>query len=82
MLMSIIEKEQEHLKHLEQVFKKCRRYGISLNPKKSQFTMLEGNLLGHIILAGGIKIDPKRVCAIQQIEIPRTKRLFSLLLVR
>jgi hypothetical protein len=27
--------DEEHLQHLEQVFKKCRRYGISLNPRKS-----------------------------------------------
>ena len=26
--------DQEHLDHLRQVFTKCRKYGISLNPKK------------------------------------------------
>ena len=31
--------DEEHLQHLEQVFKKCRRYGISLNPSKSHFSM-------------------------------------------
>jgi hypothetical protein len=66
--------DEENLQHLEQVFKKCRRYGISINPKKSHFSMPEGNLLGHIISVGGIKIDPKRVCSIQQIEIPRNKK--------
>jgi hypothetical protein len=66
--------DEEHLQHLEQVFKKCRRYGISLNPKKSHFCMPEGKLLGHIISTGGIKVDPKRVCAIQQIDIPRNKK--------
>jgi hypothetical protein len=70
--------DDEHLQHLEQVFKKCRRYGISLNPRKSHFSMPEGKLLGHIISAGGIKIDPKeRVCAIQEIEIPRNKKVYS-----
>jgi hypothetical protein len=66
--------DDEHLQHLEQVFKKCRRYGISLNPRKSHFSMPEGKLLGHIISVGGIKIDPKRVCSIQEIEIPRNKK--------
>eukprot|EP00253_Pinus_taeda_P028367 PITA_28367 len=28
---------QEHLKHLKQIFTTCRKYGISLNPKKSLF---------------------------------------------
>ena len=31
-----------HLKHLKQVFLKCRKYGISQNPKKYNFTMQEG----------------------------------------
>ena len=66
---------EEYLQHLEQVFKKCRRYGISLNPRKSHFAMPKGKLMGHITSARGIKIDPKRVCAIQQIEIPRNKKV-------
>jgi hypothetical protein len=31
--------DDEHLQHLEQVFWKCRGYEISLNPKKSHFSM-------------------------------------------
>jgi hypothetical protein len=59
---------------LKQTFEKCRRYGISLNPKKSHFSMEEGKLLGHIVSPEGIKIDPERVKAIQQIDIPRNKK--------
>jgi len=47
----------EHLKHLRQTFVKCRKYGLSLNPKKSHFAMQEGKLLGHIVCKKGIKID-------------------------
>jgi hypothetical protein len=54
----------EHLNHLKQTFKKCRRYGISLNPKESHFSMHEGKLLGHILSAREIKIDLDRVEAI------------------
>jgi hypothetical protein len=36
--------------------------------------MQEGKLLGHIISTRGIKIDPKRVEAIQKIEIPRNNK--------
>ena len=64
----------DHLQHLRKVFLKCRRYGISLNPKKSQFALNEGKLLGHIVSAEGVKIDPVRVEAIQQLSIPRSKR--------
>ena len=54
----------DHLQHLRRVFLKCRRFGISLNPKKSRFAFNEGKLLGHIVSAEGVKIDPVRVEAI------------------
>jgi hypothetical protein len=66
--------DDEHLKHLKRVFQKCRRFGISLNPKKSNFGMQEGKLLGHIISKEGIKIDPNRVAAILKIDTPRSKK--------
>jgi len=65
--------DEEHVAHLLRVFRKCRRFGISLNHKKSHFAMKEGKLLGHIISQEGIRIDPKRVEAIQKIELPRNK---------
>jgi hypothetical protein len=30
---------EDHLQHLRKTFLKCRRYGISLNPKKSNFAL-------------------------------------------
>ena len=52
---------EDHLHHLRIVFQKCRKFGISLNPKKSLFAREEGKLLGHIISKYGICIDPARV---------------------
>eukprot|EP00253_Pinus_taeda_P015200 PITA_15200 len=63
--------DQEHLKHLRQIFMTCRKYGISLNPKKSLFALEEGKILGHIISKYGIRIDPERIQAILQIPYPR-----------
>ena len=51
----------QHIDYLRIFFLKCRKFGISMNPKKSHFAMLEGNLLCHIISKDGIKIDPIRV---------------------
>jgi hypothetical protein len=51
--------DAKHLVHLKQTFEKCRKFGLSLNPKKSHFSMQEGKLLGHIVLKDGIKVDPK-----------------------
>jgi hypothetical protein len=64
----------EHLKHLRRSFQKCRKFDISLNPKKSNFGMEEGNLLGHIISNEGIKIDPNRVEGILKIGTPRSMK--------
>jgi hypothetical protein len=66
--------DEEHLEHLRQTLEKCGRYGISLNPKKSHFSMEDRKLLGHIFSPEGIKIDHERVKSIQQIEIPRNKK--------
>jgi len=63
--------DQEHLRHLRQIFMTCRKYGISLNPKKSLFGLEEGKLLGHIISKEGIRIDPDRIRAILEVPQPR-----------
>ena len=63
-------REEDHLKHLERILLKCRRFGISLNPTKIIFSLNLGKLLGHIISKYGINIDPNRVNAIQKVDFP------------
>lgn len=65
---------EKHLKHLRKVFDKCKKFGISLNPKKSLFVVQEGKLLGHIIYKDGVVIDPKRVSTIHAFILPRNKK--------
>jgi hypothetical protein len=59
---------------LKKVFHKCRKFSISLNPKKSHFGVEEGKLLGHVISKEGIKIYPNRVEGILIIDTPHSKR--------
>jgi hypothetical protein len=66
--------DAEHLLHLKHTFGNCEKFGLSLNPKKSHFSMKEGNILGHIVSKEGIKVDPKRVEAIDMINIPRNRK--------
>jgi hypothetical protein len=66
--------DKEHYHHLKKVFLKCRKFGLSLNPKKSLFAMKEGKLLGHIVSTEGVRIDPSRVEAIQTLSLPRSKK--------
>ena len=49
---------RDHIYHLRQIFERCQRCGISLNPRKSIFVVIEGKLLGHILSKEGIVIDP------------------------
>jgi hypothetical protein len=67
-------KREDHPKHLRQIFERCRKYGISLNPKKTIFIVSEGILLGHIISKDGISVDPERTKSILQIAPPHSKR--------
>ena len=45
-----------------------------LEPSKSNFTLEEGKLLGHIISKEGIRIDPDRVKGILKVGEPRSKK--------
>ena len=65
---------KEHFKHLERFFLKYKKYGISINPRKSNFALEEGKLLGNIISKDGIKIDAERIIAIWKVEEPRSKK--------
>ena len=67
-------KREEHAFHLRQIFERCQKYGISLNPNKCMFVVIEGNLLGHVVSKKGISIDPERIKAIEQIPLPHNKK--------
>jgi hypothetical protein len=65
---------KEQCYHLRKVFQRCRKFGLSLNPNKSLFSMKEGKLLGHIVSTKGVKIDPNRIESIQTLAHPRSKK--------
>eukprot|EP00253_Pinus_taeda_P017021 PITA_17021 len=67
-------KRSNHLHDLNQIFKRYRRYGISLNPKKSFFSPNQGKLLGFIVSKDGIYIDPDRIKEIYEIPFPHNKK--------
>lgn len=67
-------RREDHVDDLRKIFQRCRRYGISLNPKKCMFVVTEGKLLGHVISEKGISIDPERIEAISRIGLPASQR--------
>jgi hypothetical protein len=53
----------EHLQHLEKIFQKCRRYGISLNPQKiTLFYVRRKALMPHYICRGDKDKPIKGIC--------------------
>ena len=60
------------LKALEEVLEVCLVKGLKLNPKKCKFFVKEAKWCGRIISGGGVKHDPKRVEALQQLPAPVT----------
>jgi hypothetical protein len=73
--LTIFSKERSsHFDHLRQVLLRCRKFGISLNPKKTIFGVMEEKLLGHIVSREGVKVDPERVVAIKNMPLPTNKK--------
>jgi hypothetical protein len=66
--------DEDDINHLKQTFVKCRKFGLSLNPNMSYFSMKEGMILDHIVSKEGVKIESERVEAIKQISHPKNKK--------
>lgn len=67
-------KRSNHLHDLKKIFEHCKRYGISLNPEKSFFSLDQGKLLGFIVSKDGIYIDLDRIKEISDIPFPHNKK--------
>ncbi len=57
---------------LEEVLAVCMDKGLKLHPKKCQFYVTEAKWCGRIISGTGVKHDPARVVALQQLPSPVT----------
>jgi hypothetical protein len=66
--------KDDHLAHLRVVLLRCRKYNISLNPKKSIFAVEQGKILGFIVSSDGMIIDPKRTQVIAKLPPPTSKK--------
>jgi hypothetical protein len=64
----------DHLAHLRSVLQRCRKYDISLNPKKSVFAVEQGKLLSFIVSNEGMIIDPERTQVISKLPPPSSKK--------
>ena len=63
--------QAEHDDNLRNILKRARECGLKLNKKKCRFHMTEVPYIGHILTSEGVKPDPKKVCAIRNMEAHR-----------
>lgn len=64
--------EQQHLKHLEILFKRLSQYGINIKPSKCIFGVEKLTFLGHEISSQGILPSTERVKVITEYPLPKT----------
>lgn len=65
---------EQHINDLSTVFERLEEYNLRANRKKCNFLCSEVRDLGHIITSDGIKTDPEKVAAIEQMRPPRNVR--------
>ena len=63
---------EQHFKNLEQVLGKLREAGLKLKPKKCNFLQKEIQFFGHIVSKAGVRTDPDKVRAVENMKTPST----------
>ena len=59
-----------HFQVLEQVFERCRKYKLHMNPVKCAFRVSVGKFLGFLVHHRGISVDPAKVTTITTMKRP------------
>jgi hypothetical protein len=61
---------QDHDRNLEALLKRARASGLRLNKEKCKFLQEELKYIGHLLTISGVKPDPSKVLAIQEMKPP------------
>ena len=64
--------KKEHREHVRKVFAKLKESGIQLDIAKCEFHVTTVKFLGLIITNGGIHMDPAKVAAVLEWEVPKS----------
>ena len=62
---------EQHLEHLNEVFKLIKKANLRINPEKCHFCTNEMQFLGHIVGIDGIKPDPQKVEKLEKLPSPK-----------
>ena len=66
--------EEEHLEHLEQIFKKLREYGLKMKREKCDFFKKHLQYLGHLVSEEGFEPLPEKIKSIKDMPPLKTAK--------
>ncbi|XP_071712800.1 uncharacterized protein [Rutidosis leptorrhynchoides] len=66
--------EDEIMKGILEIFNSIRKINMKLNLKKFTFEVEEGKFLGYMVTPRGIKANPKKIQAIEDMKSPSSKK--------
>ncbi len=61
---------EDHLAHLEEVFRRLREANVKLNPKKCSFVKQKVDYLGHVVTPNGVEPNPEKVGVVRDFPVP------------
>ena len=64
------EAQQDHDRNLFALLERCREVNLKLNLKKLKLRLPEVPYIGHLLTPSGVKSDPEKVCAVQEMPKP------------
>jgi hypothetical protein len=62
--------KEEHLKHLEILFQRLEKSGLSINHKKSIFAQRSIDFLGHVVSEKGVQKQEEKIVAVKNFPRP------------
>jgi hypothetical protein len=65
--------KEDHATHLKLVLETLREHQLYAKFSKCGFWLKEVGLLGHVLSAGGVSVDPKKIQSIMDWEAPTTQ---------
>ena len=66
--------EQQHINHLRQVFQQLQKEQLFAKPSKCSFGQSSIEFLGHIVSADGLRMDHRKLEAINQWPTPKNRK--------
>ena len=66
--------EEEHLKHLEEIFKRLRHFDLKMKKQKSSFFKKHIQYLGHLVSEQGFEPLPEKLEAIRTMPHPKSPK--------